>query len=274
MLVAVNPFQPLPELYDSQAARLYSSSHSKPGASGPAAAAAEAPNSSSSGPGSAGSGAEGGPPPHAFAIADRAYRALAAGGRPQSVLITGESGAGKTETTKIVMRYLAALAGGTGMEVRWSWSCMGARMGALCLGALLPVPHSPCPQDRVLETNPILEAFGNAKTIHNHNSSRFGKLIGAPQPAAPRRCFSAAVCAALLPPTSMPPPLLTTASLPPSTPPRGSEIYFGRGGRAICGAQLHTYLLEKSRVVHQLPGERSFHVFYQVRGEWAEWGVC
>lgn len=73
-------------------------------------------------------------------------------------------------------------------------------------------------EDRVLETNPILEAFGNAKTIHNNNSSRFGKLI---------------------------------------------EIYFNRS-RSICGALIQTYLLEKSRVVHQLPGERSYHIFYQL----------
>ena len=86
------------------------------------------------------------------------------------------------------MQYLAGLAGGTGVE------------------------------DAVLATNPLLEAFGNAKTLRNNNSSRFGKLI---------------------------------------------EIYFDRGHH-ICGALIQTYLLEKSRVVHQLPGERNYHIFYQV----------
>ena len=87
------------------------------------------------------------------------------------------------------VQYLAGLAGGTGVE------------------------------DAVLATNPLLEAFGNAKTLRNNNSSRFGKLI---------------------------------------------EIYFDRGHH-ICGALIQTYLLEKSRVVHQLPGERNYHIFYQVR---------
>lgn len=133
--------------------------------------------------------------PHIFLTADKAYKQMVANNASQSILITGESGAGKTETTKFVMKYLAGLAGGTGME------------------------------DRVLETNPILEAFGNSKTIHNNNSSRFGKLI---------------------------------------------EIYFNRS-HAICGALIQTYLLEKSRVVHQLPGERSYHIFYQLcRGATAE----
>ncbi|EFJ42839.1 type VIII myosin heavy chain MyoC [Volvox carteri f. nagariensis] len=97
----------------------------------------------------------------------------------------------KTETTKKAMQYFATLAGGTGVE------------------------------DQVLETNPVLEAFGNAKTLRNHNSSRFGKLI---------------------------------------------QIHFN-GSHHICGATIKTYLLEKSRVVLQLKGERSFHIFYQlVRG--------
>lgn len=177
MLVAVNPFKPL-ALCDIDTARLYSQR------SGDLAAVA----------------ADGSAEPHVFLTADRAFKQMVSLCQSQSVLITGESGAGKTETTKvhragvgahgagvkragvhdtrggqpsarrashrgpgqpshaptpppppaqIVMRYLAALAGGTGME------------------------------DRVLETNPILEAFGNARTIHNDNSSRFGKLIGA-----------------------------------------------------------------------------------------------
>lgn len=94
----------------------------------------------------------------------------------QSMVISGESGAGKTETTKIAMQYLATLAGGGGME------------------------------EKVLQTNPILEAFGNAKTLRNNNSSRFGKLI---------------------------------------------DIHFDNCGR-ITGAHIETYLLEKSRVVHQV----------------------
>ena len=73
-------------------------------------------------------------------------------------------------------------------------------------------------EGQVLQTNPLLEAFGNARTLRNNNSSRFGKLL---------------------------------------------EIYFNNS-RHICGALIQTYLLEKSRVVHQLPGERNYHIFYQV----------
>jgi myosin-5 len=101
---------------------------------------------------------------------------------------SGESGAGKTETAKIAMQYLAALGGGSGIEYE------------------------------ILKTNPILEAFGNAKTLRNDNSSRFGKLI---------------------------------------------EIHFSESGK-ISGAQIQTFLLEKSRVVQCAEGERSYHIFYQL----------
>ncbi|KAK9810086.1 hypothetical protein WJX72_004563 [[Myrmecia] bisecta] len=126
--------------------------------------------------------------PHVFLTADKAYKAMCTNSKSQSLVISGESGAGKTETTKIAMQYLAGLAGGTGVE------------------------------GQVLSTNPLLEAFGNAKTLRNNNSSRFGKLI---------------------------------------------DIYFNNS-RHICGALIQTYLLEKSRVVHQLPGERNYHIFYQI----------
>mmetsp|Transcript_22631 Transcript_22631/g.55929 ORF Transcript_22631/g.55929 Transcript_22631/m.55929 type:complete len:1555 (+) Transcript_22631:195-4859(+) len=95
--------------------------------------------------------------PHVFAIADRSYRQMMSEGRrSQSILISGESGAGKTESTKIVMSYLTTL-GGMGMETE--------KEGELSV------------MERVLQSNPVLEAFGNARTLRNDNSSRFGKFI-------------------------------------------------------------------------------------------------
>eukprot|EP01090_Pellita_catalonica_P011904 TRINITY_DN2468_c0_g1_i1.p1 TRINITY_DN2468_c0_g1~~TRINITY_DN2468_c0_g1_i1.p1 ORF type:complete len:1523 (-),score=424.51 TRINITY_DN2468_c0_g1_i1:2024-6232(-) len=90
--------------------------------------------------------------PHIFAMADDAYREMLQTQRNQSMLITGESGAGKTENTKKVIQYLTGIAGRSGDDA----------------GILT---------EQLLEFNPILEAFGNAKTIKNNNSSRFGKFI-------------------------------------------------------------------------------------------------
>lgn len=127
--------------------------------------------------------------PHVYAIADTAYNEMLRGEVNQSIIISGESGAGKTETAKIAMQYLAALGGGTaGIE------------------------------SEILQTSCILEAFGNAKTCKNDNSSRFGKLI---------------------------------------------EIHFSTTGK-ICGAEIQTFLLDKSRVVQLSGGERSYHIFYQL----------
>ncbi|GMY31655.1 myosin-2 [Fagus crenata] len=127
--------------------------------------------------------------PHVYAIADTAYNEMMRDEVNQSIIISGESGAGKTETAKIAMQYLTALGGGScGIE------------------------------NEILQTNSILEAFGNAKTSRNDNSSRFGKLI---------------------------------------------EIHFSSLGK-ICGAKIQTFLLEKSRVVQLVNGERSYHVFYQL----------
>ena len=122
VLVAVNPFKDVPSLYDAATAARYA----------PAALAGAKEDST---------------PPHIYETAARAYAALAAKGVGQSLVISGESGAGKTETAKLAMRHLASLAGGTGVEAA------------------------------VLASNPLLEAFGNAKTARNDNSSRFGKLV-------------------------------------------------------------------------------------------------
>jgi len=98
--------------------------------------------------------------PHIYSIADRSYRQMMADGKgkSQSILISGESGAGKTESTKIVMLYLTTL-GSNASDLNEEKKEEGTVM------------------ERVLESNPILEAFGNAKTLRNDNSSRFGKYI-------------------------------------------------------------------------------------------------
>ncbi|KAK7267491.1 hypothetical protein RIF29_20165 [Crotalaria pallida] len=123
ILIAVNPFIRLPHLYDSHMMAQYKG---------------------------AGFGELS---PHPFAVADAAYRLMINEGISQSILVSGESGAGKTESTKLLMRYLAYMGGratvGEGRSI----------------------------EQKVLESNPVLEAFGNAKTVRNNNSSRFGKFV-------------------------------------------------------------------------------------------------
>ncbi|KAJ8899498.1 hypothetical protein K2173_018472 [Erythroxylum novogranatense] len=122
ILIAVNPFEGLPHLYDSHMMDRYRG----------------APFGDLN--------------PHIFAIADIAYREMINEGKSNSILVSGESGAGKTETTKMLMRYLAYVGGHTAAEGRTV-------------------------EQQVLESNPVLEAFGNAKTARNNNSSRFGKFV-------------------------------------------------------------------------------------------------
>ncbi|KAH0857106.1 hypothetical protein HID58_085367 [Brassica napus] len=93
--------------------------------------------------------------PHPFAVADAAYRQMINEGVSQSILVSGESGAGKTETAKTLMKYLAKMGGRAVKD-------LSARRSV---------------EDQVLESNPVLEAFGNAKTVRNNNSSRFGKFV-------------------------------------------------------------------------------------------------
>lgn len=96
-------------------------------------------------------------PPHIYAITDAAYRSMLTDKEDQSILCTGESGAGKTENTKKVIQYIAAIASSPKSHKK---SNMPGELEA-----------------QLLQANPILEAFGNAKTIKNDNSSRFGKFI-------------------------------------------------------------------------------------------------
>ncbi|XP_076340339.1 myosin heavy chain, muscle-like isoform X1 [Tachypleus tridentatus] len=98
-------------------------------------------------------------PPHLFAVSDGAYNAMLQNREDQSMLITGESGAGKTENTKKVIAYFANVGASTKKEDKEKIS----KKGNL--------------EDQVVQTNPVLEAFGNAKTVRNDNSSRFGKFI-------------------------------------------------------------------------------------------------
>ena len=90
-------------------------------------------------------------PPHVFTLAEETYKALLTQLHNQCIIISGESGAGKTEASKGIMQYIAAVAGS------------GATVDKV--------------KNIILESNPLLEAFGNAKTVRNNNSSRFGKYI-------------------------------------------------------------------------------------------------
>ncbi|XP_056169834.1 myosin-6-like isoform X5 [Syzygium oleosum] len=122
ILIAVNPFRRLPHLYDNYMMEQYKGA------------------------------AFGELSPHPFAVADSAYRQMINEGISQAILVSGESGAGKTESTKMLMRYLAYMGGRAAAEGRTV-------------------------EQQVLESNPVLEAFGNAKTVRNNNSSRFGKFV-------------------------------------------------------------------------------------------------
>ncbi|KAK9009786.1 hypothetical protein V6N11_036312 [Hibiscus sabdariffa] len=123
ILIAVNPFRRLPHLYNNHMMEQYKGA------------------------------AFGELSPHPFAVADSSYRSMINEKISQSILVSGESGAGKTESTKSLMCYLAYMGGKANKTEERSV------------------------EQKVLESNPVLEAFGNAKTVRNNNSSRFGKFV-------------------------------------------------------------------------------------------------
>jgi len=135
--------------------------------------------------------------PHCFDTTMHSIFDLISQCKNQALVISGESGAGKTECAKLCMKFIAFYFGKKAED--------GQKEENL--------------EDKILACNPVLEAFGNAKTVRNDNSSRFGKYI---------------------------------------------KIYIKIAIKQIVGAYMETYLLEKSRVVSLAPGERNYHIFYQV----------
>jgi myosin heavy subunit len=134
--------------------------------------------------------------PHIYAIADESYRAMLQHRRNQTILITGASGAGKTESAKQVVQYLVTVAGRGSFKDRTL-------------------------KEQMRQASVLLEAFGNAMTHANANSSRFGQFV---------------------------------------------RLHFDAAG-LVSGVSIEAYLLDKSRVVEQRTGERSFHIFDQVMRE-------
>ncbi|GKY99570.1 hypothetical protein MPSEU_000911300 [Mayamaea pseudoterrestris] len=241
VLIACNPFQQLPELYGDDVMALYWTKAEQ--------ALVES------------------LPPHTYAIADGAFRSMMrniymnigttkiANGTAtmkhygkrfdQSILVSGESGAGKTVTTKHLMKYLAALSQRSAMagsrqstprayqKVKKQQDATTEQASTATLSAArLPTTTATVKKQttdtstikgssieaQVLQSNPILESFGNARTIRNDNSSRFGKFI---------------------------------------------DMQFTKTGRLV-GTKIETYLLEKVRLVAQSQGERNYHIFYEV----------
>ncbi|XP_055008378.1 myosin heavy chain, fast skeletal muscle-like isoform X3 [Boleophthalmus pectinirostris] len=167
-------------------------------------------------------------PPHIFSISDNAYQFMHTDRENQSVLITGESGAGKTVNTKRVIQYFATIAAlgakkdqaptsTSKMQVSNNYYLKILLFTKEVLNVINMVIQGSL-EDQIVAANPLLEAYGNAKTVRNDNSSRFGKFI---------------------------------------------RIHFGTSGK-LASADIETYLLEKSRVTFQLSAERSYHIFYQL----------
>jgi len=150
--------------------------------------------------------------PHVYEISALSFKGLLVGGDDQSILVSGESGAGKTETVKIAMNHIASVQRGLTSGSGEAFSD--------------PIVN------RVLESGPLLEAFGNAKTRRNDNSSRFGKYT----------------------------------QLQFDQGDKAMSQFGGSESKSckLAGSKCDVYLLEKNRITYHDPAERTYHVFYQL----------
>jgi len=189
IIIAVNPFQWFTEFYTEQVRNRYARVLIWENTEGDPRSSVE---------------------PHVYETSALCYKGLAFDGSDQSILVSGESGAGKTETVKICMNHMA--------------SC---QQGPKASGTEM----SPIVQ-RILDSNPLLEAFGNAKTSRNDNSSRFGKYIQLQFDMGDK-----------------------------------AQQQFRSRTEATCvlaGSKCDAYLLEKNRITGHAEDERTYHIFYQI----------
>ncbi|KAG8512637.1 Unconventional myosin-X, partial [Galemys pyrenaicus] len=178
IIASVNPYKPIGGLYERAAMERYSRCHL------------------------------GELPPHVFAVANECYRCLWKHPTNQCVLISGESGAGKTESTKLILKFLSVISQQS-LELSFK-------------------EDSSCVEQAILESSPIMEAFGNAKTVYNNNSSRFGKFV------------QLNIC-------------------------QKGNIQGGKIVDCILfhfTANLYLILCENGSYLRQNPGERNYHIFY------------
>jgi myosin-5 len=189
IIIAVNPFQWFKEIYTEKVRNRYARILVWDDSEGDARSTVE---------------------PHIYETSALSYTGLAFENNDQSILVSGESGAGKTETVKICMNHIASCQQGPNAHA----------------SDMSPVVS------RILESNPLLEAFGNAKTVRNDNSSRFGKYL----------------------------------QLQFDMGDKGQQEYRSRE-KATCvlaGSRCDAYLLEKNRIITHGEGERTYHIFYQI----------
>jgi myosin-5 len=192
IIIAINPFQWFTELYTEKKRTYYSNKIVWDPATG--------------------NDPRDGMEPHVYECSALSYKGLSFGRTDQSILVSGESGAGKTETVKICMSHIASVQ-------------QGPKTGSAGDSQDLdPVVH------RVVQSNPLLEAFGNASTRRNDNSSRFGKYL----------------------------------QLQFDNSKQTSINDLSRSTCTLAGSKCDVYLLEKNRVCYHEPDERTYHIFYQL----------